>query len=212
MIGVIGRYEDGSIKIPLNISKIVYENNMIPIVLIPPSEEYDYKFTINEKKKIDKIFRSLDGVIVPGGINWTSMDSYIIKKCIECDKCLLCICMGYQLLGLCDDYIVVEDVIENTSNISHNDKKKFAHNIYINKGTLLYNIVGVDTMRVNSRHRYHIKNKIGIVNAYSPDGYIEAINIENKKFILGVQFHPEDLYDDIYNKKIFDYFFSKCKS
>lgn len=212
MIGIIGRYEDGSVKIPSNISKIVYENDMIPIVLIPPKDKYDYKFTLNEKKKIDNIFKSLDGVIVPGGIKWTSLDSYIVRKCIECDKCLLCICMGHQLLGLCDDFVVAEDVIENSSNISHNNKKKYVHNIYINKGTLLYKIIGSDTMRVNSRHNYHIKNKIGRVNAYSKDGYIEALDIENKKFILGVQFHPEDLYDDINNKKIFDYFFFKCKS
>ena len=211
MIGVIGRYEDGYIKIPSNISKIIYENDMIPIVLIPPNENYDYKLKKDEKNKINKIFKVLDGIILPGGTKWSSMDSYIVKKCIECDKCLLCICMGHQLLGLCDNEIVDENVIENTSNILHNTKNKFAHNIYIKKGTLLHKIIGLDTMCVNSRHNYHIKNKIGIVNAYSPDGYIEAINIENKKFILGVQFHPEDLYDDVNNKKIFDYFFSMCK-
>lgn len=33
------------------------------------------------------------------------------------------------------------------------------------------------------------------VSAESEDGLIEAIEFPNKKFALGVQWHPEDLFD-----------------
>ena len=51
------------------------------------------------------------------------------------------------------------------------------------------------TILVNSKHRYHVTetNKFK-VSAYSEDGLIEAIEMPNKKFVLGVQWHPEKMY------------------
>lgn len=208
MIGIIGRYDGNILKVPLNIIKIIYDNNMIPVILAPYSDDYNASF---DTKNIDKIINQLSGIIVPGGESWSSMDSYIVKSCIDKDICILCICLGCQLLGLCDNFIVEEKLEMNQSNINHNTKNKYAHTIFIKEDSLLYKIIGKKKIEVNSRHNYHVINKIGKVDAYSTDGYIEAIEIENKKFVLGVQFHPEDLYDDIDIKKIFDYFFMKCK-
>lgn len=51
-------------------------------------------------------------------------------------------------------------------------------------------------MKVNSRHKYEIINvNNAIVSARSDDGIIEAIEFPNKRFTMGVQWHPEDLYE-----------------
>ena len=45
--------------------------------------------------------------------------------------------------------------------------------------------------------------------AYSEDNILEAIEDKNKKFFLGIQWHPESLLEDIYSKRLFDYFIEK---
>ena len=112
---------------------------------------------------------------------------------------------------MCDDYKVEEKLEINSSNINHNSKNKYVHSIFIKEDSLLYKIIGKKEIEVNSRHNYHVNNIIGKVDAYSSDGYIEALEIEGKKFILGLQFHPEDMYDDDDIKKIFDSFFKSCE-
>ena len=42
--------------------------------------------------------------------------------------------------------------------------------------------------------------------AYSEDNILEAVEDKNKKFFLGIQWHPESLLEDIYSKRLFDYF------
>jgi putative glutamine amidotransferase len=52
-----------------------------------------------------------------------------------------------------------------------------------------------------------------IVSAYSPDGLIEAIELPDKDFVLGVQWHPEKMVKyDVYANKIIDGFIEKCKN
>ena len=64
---------------------------------------------------------------------------------------------------------------------------------------------------VNSRHNDTVNlNDNFTVDAYSSDNIIEAVHIPNKTFILGLQWHPEDLSDE-YSEKIFKYFIEKCK-
>ena len=49
--------------------------------------------------------------------------------------------------------------------------------------------------------------------ARSSDGLIEGVELKNKKFILGVQWHPESNLDkDIYSKKIFKAFFDNLEN
>ena len=79
------------------------------------------------------------------------------------------------------------------------------------KNTLLSKIINQDIIDVNSQHRYHITKVNNFkVSAYSEDGLIEAIELPNKKFVMGVQWHPEKMikYDE-YANKIFEKFISE---
>jgi len=40
---------------------------------------------------------------------------------------------------------------------------------------------------------------------------IEAIEKSNKLFNIGIQWHPESLPNDIYSKRLFDYFINTLK-
>ena len=69
------------------------------------------------------------------------------------------------------------------------------HKVNISKGSFLYDIVGTEQWDVNS---FHIQ-KVGTVpdgfrtTAVADDGVIEAIECMDEMFILGTQFHPEEL-------------------
>ena len=65
-------------------------------------------------------------------------------------------------------------------------------------------------MVVNSRHHYalsHINNPF-LIGSKSNDDIIESIEfIDNNNFILGLQFHPEDMDNmDI----LYDFFLNEC--
>ena len=79
------------------------------------------------------------------------------------------------------------------------------HKVKIEKNSRLFNIIGEEIIDVNSRHKYAItKVNNAKINAISEDGIIEGIEFENKKFAIGVQWHPEDmsLYDKNMEKLI----------
>ena len=69
----------------------------------------------------------------------------------------------------------------------------------------IYKLLG-DTYSVNTRHIYAVKkvNKPFKITSISEDNIIESIEyIDNNNFILGVQFHPEDMNN---TEKIYNYF------
>lgn len=87
------------------------------------------------------------------------------------------------------------------------------HSIFINKHSLLYDIVDKDYMRVNSFHHEGIKDLAPSlkVAAISPDSLIEAMYLPDHPFFLGVQWHPEHLFHTDYNAKaIFCAFIEAC--
>ena len=83
----------------------------------------------------------------------------------------------------------------------------------IKKDSTLYKILGKEELMVNSFHNYHVSiDNQYIVTANSEDGYIEGIELPNKKFHMGIQWHPEISYEfDEDSKKIINYFIEVCK-
>ena len=106
-------------------------------------------------------------------------------------------------------------VYENDTIVNHfqDNDDVMSHKVKINKDTLLYKIINKEEISVNSFHNYHvtIDNNYKI-NAYSEDGYIEGIELKDKTFHLGIQWHPEISYNfDEDSKKIIDYFIEICR-
>jgi putative glutamine amidotransferase len=72
--------------------------------------------------------------------------------------------------------------------------------------SLLRRIVRQPRIRVNSSHHQSIKHVAPslVVSARAPDGVIEAVESRRHPFLLGVQWHPEFLYDhDSMARRIF---------
>ena len=94
---------------------------------------------------------------------------------------------------------------------NHKKILKYAHEVKIKKESKLYNIFKTDIIKVNSRHKSIVKYTNLDVVGISNDGYIEALESKNKKFFIGVQWHPESMIDyDEKQNNLFKYFIKSC--
>ena len=230
IIGVIGRPDvlaSGTLSLCLweNIRLAIVKKGGIPLV-ISPNQSINYnlyepedapKLTDKEKEELYYLTDMCNGLIIPGGDKWYEYDEIIYKYALEKDIPILGICAGMQLISKMDTYQdqpIRDTTVRNNTLISHKASgQKYVHYVDIMNNTNLKNIVGKNRINVNSSHNYHIDkvNKL-IISAYSEDGLIEAVEYPKKKFVLGVQWHPESMLDyDIYANKIIDAFMNHCK-
>lgn len=161
----------------------------------------------NEFNRIKEIIDKCDGIIFPGGKYVREIDCEIMKYLYEINKPTLGICLGMQVMGETFNGRIRKKVEKE----NHNILEEYAHDININKNSKLYEILKEEKIKVNSRHNKYIPDTNLSKVAYSEDGILEAIEDKNKKFFIGVQWHPESIQNDIYSKKIFDYFIKKIE-
>lgn len=197
----------------------VVEKNCIPFMIFPllNIDYYGTKLSeipaLTDKEK--EIYREMvdmcDGIIMPGGYRMYNFDEYVLKYAIDKDIPVLGICMGMQLLANIDNRTYCLEV--NETEINHKQpNEKYIHRVKILDNTILSTIIKEKEIKVNSNHRFHISkvNKLKI-SAYSEDGLIEAIEMPNKKFVVGVQWHPEKLIEfDNNANQLFDAFVKEC--
>lgn len=175
-----------------DIEKSVINNDGIPIGIT---------LSNNYKELIDLC----DGIIFQGGDDFEEYDTVALKYIYDIDKPALGICLGMQLMGVLFDGKMID--IDN-----HKKKLFYSHSVTINKNSILYNIFKASNIKVNSRHKSALKDTKLKVVGISNDGYIEAIEDSNKKFFIGIQWHPESMisYDSV-QSNLFKYFIKCCK-
>ncbi len=127
----------------------------------------------------------------------TAFELAVTRGAIERDMPVLGICGGQQLLHVVLGGQLIQHIPDEvTDALAHeqpNPRDEPGHSVAVTPGTLLYRIVGRDSLEVNSAHHQAAKGEpSGVkINAVAPDGVIEGIEATDKSFCLGVQWHPE---------------------
>ena len=219
IIGIIARVEypgeTGKLVMNETYRQTIIKYGGNPIVIMPPQDinytevKYDNQeeLTKEEKEMLITQINLCDGIIMTGGFKINKFDRFISEYATENDIPLLGICLGMQIMA---NYKKKLWLIKNDSYIEHRVEKGLVHNVTIDKNSKLYEIVKKEKFMVNSRHYYHVEpNDNYDVVAVSDDNYIEAIEMKNKKFNIGIQWHPESMNDDA-SKKIFETFIRCC--
>jgi len=228
IIGIVGRSnkEDNNsfIKVNEDYRIAIIKSGGIPVIIVPTdtlkygeTSPHDAdELSKTSKKDLIEVLKICDGIIMTGGTRWYHFDEVICKYALDNNIPILGICLGMQILGNVDNFcgnLNSDRTVKNETAINHCQiDVPYVHKCVIKDG-MLRDILKVDTIKVNSRHNYHITEKEYFkIEAYSEDGLIEAISIPNHKFALGVQWHPENMTEyDNDMKKIFDEFIKKTK-
>jgi putative glutamine amidotransferase len=134
-------------------------------------------------------------------------------------KPILAICRGCQLVNVAFGGDLYQDIpCQIPSAINHSQKAPRGyptHSIAVEKESLLYQMMGQDTLLVNSYHHQSIKTLASslLATAVSKDGVIEAMESKQYPFLLGVQWHPEGMaiLQNKSAKMIFSTFVEACR-
>ena len=136
-------------------------------------------------------------------------DFLLMRWCLDHDIPLLAICRGFQVLSVLAGANLVQDIpgwLQDKgidaplAHKGHNgESADYAiHDIAVRPGSLLHRVVGTDTLRgCASWHHQGVVTLEGtplLTDATEDTGgasFVEAAEYPGKRFVLGVQFHPE---------------------
>jgi putative glutamine amidotransferase len=127
----------------------------------------------------------------------TLFEQAVTRGMLESQKPILGICGGQQLINVILGGTLIQHIPDAIAGaLAHeqpNPRNEAGHTVRIARGTLLYNIAGVDEAPVNSAHHQAVATvgKDVVINAVAPDGVIEGIEYTKHPFCLGVEWHPE---------------------
>lgn len=124
----------------------------------------------------------------------------LVKNFFQQGKAILAICRGVQVLNVALGGTLCQHIEGHKGN-----NGKLEHKIRVKRGSFLFDILGgCEEIMVNSSHHQSVKDVAPPLEecARSDDNVIEAV--EGEGFVLGVQFHPERIYEN--NPPIFNIF------
>jgi putative glutamine amidotransferase len=131
-------------------------------------------------------------------------DAFELALCregIRRDLPILAICRGHQVLNVATGGTLVQDIPSELAGALNHDpggvRWTMAHEVAVQPGTRLHQILGRDHLPVNSIHHQAIA-ALGqglVVSALGEDGVIEGVEMPARRFVLGVQWHPESFWD-----------------
>ena len=132
----------------------------------------------------------------------------LIDHAIDKDVPILAICRGLQILNVYHGGTLIQHLssVERHSTGGENPALP-GHPVTIEPGSLLADIAGTSCWQVNSRHHQaaaEIGAGLRVSARDSEDGTVEALERPDKRFVVAVQWHPEDqVFTDPEQLKLF---------
>ncbi len=143
--------------------------------------------------------------------NRDSFEMAMARLALEANMPIMAICRGYQVLNVTLGGTLFQDLSTLPKGVGeHADPGQTArifHEVAIMPGSLLHRILGSELIETNSSH-HQVIDKPGegaVVTAFAREDQVpEAIELGGKRFVVGVQWHPEAIFDRVHSRKLFE--------
>ena len=211
IIGITGNYDEHTCKLADGYYRSVQKAGGVPVI-IPPLSDTD---------SIINTLEHIDGLLLSGGADYNPLyaneepipalhginserdlpELLITRLAYNRQIPILGICRGIQTLAMALGGKVLQDI--GQSGIKHSqdaDRSEPTHSVTVEQGSTLFNIYKQEEkLYVNSFHHQAVGDAGPLlrISATAPDGTIEAIESNEYKSILGVQWHPECLAEGL---------------
>jgi len=195
------------------------------------------KSTARHLDSIPEYLEQIDGLLLPGGgdidpgrysqerhesimgvsRSRDALEIRLYQKALEANIPVFGICRGIQVMSVATGGNLIQDIESLYSEEPLNHKKReneedSLHEIEIVPHSRLNEIVNEHHAKVNSAHHQAV-DRVGdglVVTARTEAGLIEAIEIPSRRFVIGVQSHPERMLKETdlrgHAKKLFEAF------
>ena len=126
----------------------------------------------------------------------------LAREAVRRDLPVLGICRGIQTLNVALGGTLVQDLaIQKPTEVRHRQTEPrgtTTHPIEIDTCTRMEAALGANRVRVNSLHHQALDRIAEELKAtaFAPDGIVEGVEIREARFIVAVQFHPEELISE----------------
>ena len=203
VIGIsCGRSESGAATLSANYTNAVFRSGGIPLIFP----------TVVDSAMASILIHSVDGIIFSGGPDldpsyygetvWNETvevdtlrdvsDLLLMRAALASGKPVMAICRGEQLMNVVLGGTLVQDIPTQVDTMVKHSGGAL-HRIGVEKGSVLYELFGQDSLTVNSFHHQAVKQVApGVrVTAHSPNGIVEAYEYGDR--LIAFQFHPEGM-------------------
>ncbi len=130
----------------------------------------------------------------------------LLKWAVADNKPVLGICRGMELINVVLGGTLYQHIpddlptaIDHTLSQNQKDFRHVAHHLKLDPKSQLAACLGTTEVEANALHHQAIK-ELGqglIVTARAEDGVIEAVELPSRRFVIGVQSHPEALEESV---------------
>jgi putative glutamine amidotransferase len=179
---------------------------------------------LDDLSELQELLPRLDGILFSGGLDLQSslygaqphpaedeadpqLDQFemaIASWALEEDIPVLGVCRGMQMLNVLSGGTLYQDIpsqYPTTLNHSRRDMPRTAltHCVTLEAGSQIERILGTHQFSVNSLHHQAVKKPgQGVrISGRSEDGIAEFLEMPAKRFVIGIQGHPEELYSTV---------------
>lgn len=206
---------------------VLYACGAIPLVLPFDSDAVD----------VDQMLSICSGLILTGGVDINprlygeepmpecgdiqgirdDLEYRLLDRALQRDMPVLGICRGSQLLNVFLGGTLFQDLpTQKSDSINHAMEPPFeslCHKVVLEPQQPLHRLLQEDVIPVNSIHHQAVKDVAPdlVPLARSLDGVIEGTWLPNRRFVWGIQWHPEWIWDvDARQKRIVQHFVDVC--